>query len=90
MSKGEPILPEKADEHVEEADAQKVTIAESKEPEPIKCIGGTLLFMVLMFILLWVKMTATRSLCSIAGSALLLSVTRTQDGRAPLAWFSVT
>ena len=52
LSKGEPILPEKADEHVEEADAQKVTIAESKEPEPIKCIGGTLLFMVLMFILL--------------------------------------
>ena len=51
MSKGEPVLQEKAEEHVEEADAQKVTIAESKEPEPIKCIGGNLLFMVLMFIL---------------------------------------
>ena len=50
MSKGEPILPEQAEEHVEEA--QKVTLAESKEPEPIKCIGGTLLFMLLMFILL--------------------------------------
>ena len=52
LSKGEPILPEQSEEHVEEADAQKVTIAESKEPEPIKCIGGNLLFMVLMFILL--------------------------------------
>ena len=52
MSKGEPILPEKADEHVEEADAPKITLAESKEPEPSKCIGGNLLFMRLMFILL--------------------------------------
>ena len=52
MSKGEPILLEQAEEHVEEADAQKVTLAESKEPKPIKCIGGNLLFMVLMFILL--------------------------------------
>ena len=52
MSKGEPILPEKAEEHVEDAGAQKVTLAESKEPEPIKCIGGNLLFMMLMFILL--------------------------------------
>ena len=52
MSKGEPILPEQPEEHVGEADAQKVTLAESKEPAPIKCIGGNLLFMMLMFIFL--------------------------------------
>ena len=52
MSKGEPILPEKAEEHVEEADAQKVTLAESKGSAPIKCIGGNLLFMMLMVTLL--------------------------------------
>ena len=30
MSKGEPILPEQSEEHVDEADAQKVALAESK------------------------------------------------------------
>ena len=90
MSKGEPILPEQAEEHVEEADAQKVTLAESKEPKPIKCIGGNLLFMMLMFILLQVKTSVMTILRSSADSALLLSVPRTQDGRAPRAWFSVT
>ena len=52
LSKGEPILPEQSEAHVDEADAQKVTLAESKEPAPIKYIGGNLLFMMLMFILL--------------------------------------
>ena len=52
LSKGDPILPEKAEEHVDEADAQKVTLAESKVSAPIKCIGGNLLLMMLMFILL--------------------------------------
>ena len=52
LSKGEPILPEQSEAHVDEADAQKVTLAESKGSAPIKCIGGNLLFMMLMFILL--------------------------------------
>lgn len=49
-TRGTPTLPEKSEEDAAEAEAGTVTMAESKEGEPIKCIGGNILSMMLILI----------------------------------------